>query len=75
MTVSLPSGFLGGLSVFEMPGIGTAVVDPIRAKDHNLMVAIPALAVLFVIALMPAVDLLHAAIDPRLEEPTNAGTG
>ena len=70
---------IGGLIivevVFEMPGIGSAVVDAIRAKDHNVIVAILALAVMFAIALTAAVDLLHVVIDPRLEEPTNAGPG
>ena len=36
---------IGGLIIveviFEIPGIGSAVVDAIRAKDHNVIVAIP----------------------------------
>lgn len=70
---------IGGLIIveviFEIPGIGSAVVDAIRAKDHNVIVAILALAVLFAIAATAVVDLLHVVIDPRLEEPTNVGPG
>jgi ABC-type dipeptide/oligopeptide/nickel transport system permease component len=70
---------IGGLIIveviFEIPGIGAAVVDVTRAKDHNVIVAILALAVLFAIAVTAAVDLLHVAIDPRLEGPTNSGPG
>ena len=70
---------IGGLIIveviFEIPGIGSAVVDAIRAKDHNVIVAILALAVLFAIAVTAAVDLLHAVIDPRLDEPTNPSIG
>jgi oligopeptide transport system permease protein len=70
---------IGGLIIveviFEIPGIGSAVVDAIRAKDHNVIVAILALAVLFAIAATAVVDLLHVVIDPRLEEPTGADPG
>lgn len=61
--------------IFEIPGIGSAVVDAIRAKDHNVIVAILALAVLFAIAVTAFVDLLHVVLDPRLDEPTNPSIG
>ena len=70
---------IGGLIIveviFEIPGIGSAVVDAIRAKDHNVIVAILALGVLFAIALTAVVDLLHVVLDPRLDEPVNPSIG
>jgi oligopeptide transport system permease protein len=62
---------IGGLilveAVFEIPGVGGVVLDAIRAKDHNVIVAILWLAVLFSIAANATADLLHPAIDPRVE--------
>jgi oligopeptide transport system permease protein len=70
---------IGGLIIveviFELPGIGSAVVDAIRAKDHNVIVAILALAVMFAIAATAIVDLLHVVIDPRLEETYDVKPG
>lgn len=62
---------IGGLiiveAIFEMPGIGAAVLDAIRAKDHNVIVAILCVAVLFSIAANATADLLYPVIDPRIK--------
>jgi ABC-type dipeptide/oligopeptide/nickel transport system permease component len=69
---------LGGLIivevVFEIPGIGAAVVNGIVWKDHNLIMAIFTLGVLFSIASNAAGDALTAAADPRVGASAFAGS-
>ena len=68
---------VGGLiiveTIFEIPGIGTVVVDAIRMKDHNVIVAVLTLAVVFSIIANAAADLLHPVIDPRVRSAGVAG--
>lgn len=64
-------GLLGGAivteSVFSMPGLGTYLVNAIRAKDiPAVMGTAVVLAVVFCIVML-IVDLLYAVIDPRIK--------
>jgi oligopeptide transport system permease protein len=69
---------LGGLiiveAVFNIPGIGASVVDAIEWKDHNLIMAIVTLGVVFSIASNAAGDVLCAAADPRVGTSALAGS-
>lgn len=61
-------------TVFEVPGVGAAVLDAIRMKDHNVIVAILTLAVVFSIVANAISDLLHPVIDPRVRTTGTPGS-
>ena len=71
--LSLPT-LLGGAAVvefvFSWPGIGSAMVDAIRARDYPLAMAITALSSTFVVFGNLVADVSTAAMDPRTEAKT-----
>lgn len=56
-------------NVFALPGLGRLVFQAISNRDLPLVQAIVMLLAAAVIAINFAVDLLYAAIDPRLKDP------
>jgi peptide/nickel transport system permease protein len=63
-------GLLGGSvvteAVFNIPGIGTLLVNSIGNRDYPVVQAVILLAAVFYILLSLAVDLLYAAVNPRV---------
>jgi len=64
------AGLLGGAiiteSVFSLPGIGTLAVSAVVDPDLPVLVGVTLIAAFFVIVANLIVDLLYAAIDPRV---------
>lgn len=62
---------IGGLiiieAIFGIPGLGSLVFRSILAKDHNVIVGVLAISVLFGILSSTIADLLMAKIDPRIQ--------
>jgi oligopeptide transport system permease protein len=63
-------GLMGGAivteSVFNLPGIGRAVFDAVRAQEGAVVVGIVTLLVFFFIFFNLVVDVLYAVLDPRI---------
>lgn len=59
--------------VFAWPGLGRATFDAILARDYPVILAITALTAMVVIASNFMADVLHAAVDPRVREPSQGG--
>ena len=63
-------GLLGGAvlteSVFGLPGIGRRAVDAVLAVDLPMIMGVTLFAAFFIITANIVVDLLYAAIDPRV---------
>ena len=61
---------LGGTVItettFGLPGLGRAAVDAVRAGDLPMIMAMVLVAAVFVVLANLLVDLLYAAIDPRV---------
>lgn len=61
---------IGGLivveAIFDIPGIGSLVMDAILAKDHNVIVGVLVIAVAFGVLSSTAADLIIPMIDPRI---------
>jgi peptide/nickel transport system permease protein len=64
------AGLLGGAiiteSVFSLPGIGSLAVSAVINPDLPVLVGVTLLAAFFIIVANLIVDLLYAAIDPRV---------
>jgi peptide/nickel transport system permease protein len=54
-------------TVFGWPGLGRLAFEAVQQRDYNLLLGILFLSSLLVIAVNIAVDLLYAALDPRIE--------
>jgi peptide/nickel transport system permease protein len=54
-------------SVFGWPGLGRLAFESVQQRDYNLLLGILFVSSLLVIAVNLAVDLLYAALDPRIE--------
>jgi oligopeptide transport system permease protein len=63
---SLMGGAIVTESVFNLPGIGRAVFDAIRAQEGAVVVGIVTLMVFFFIFFNLVVDVLYAVLDPRI---------
>jgi ABC-type dipeptide/oligopeptide/nickel transport system permease component len=63
-------GLLGGAivteSVFNLPGMGRALFDSVRAQEGAVVVGIVTLLVFFTIFFNLIVDVLYAVLDPRI---------
>ncbi len=63
-------GLLGGAvvteSVFNWPGLGRMLVDAVRTRDYPSIQSLVLLAVLCVVLVNLAADLLIAGLDPRI---------
>jgi ABC-type dipeptide/oligopeptide/nickel transport system permease component len=53
-------------TVFNLPGLGRAVYDSIRAQEGAVVVGIVTLMVFFFIFFNLVVDVLYAVLDPRI---------
>lgn len=53
-------------TVFSWPGVGTAAVTAIGARDYALVQAVVLVVSLFFVAVNLMIDLLYAYIDPRI---------
>lgn len=64
------AGLLGGAvvteAVFNLPGIGRLAIDSVTDYDLPVIVGVTMVAAVFVIVANLIVDLLYAAIDPRV---------
>jgi peptide/nickel transport system permease protein len=54
-------------SVFGWPGLGRLAFEAVQQRDYNLLLGILLMSSLLVIAVNLVVDLLYAALDPRIE--------
>ncbi|HEX2074301.1 MAG TPA: ABC transporter permease [Geodermatophilus sp.] len=53
-------------SVFNLPGIGRAIFDAVRAQEGAVVVGIVTLMVFFFVFFNLVVDVLYAVLDPRI---------
>ena len=69
--VRIGRSLLGGAvlveTVFGWPGLGRLAFEAVIQRDANLLLGILFMSSLLVIAVNIAVDLLYAALDPRIE--------
>tara|TARA_B100001750_G_C15448689_1_gene567694 strand:- start:996 stop:1367 length:372 start_codon:yes stop_codon:yes gene_type:complete len=63
----LISGSVVTESVFNIPGLGTGLLDAARNRDYNIVQLFVVIMVLIVMATNLVVDLLYAWIDPRIK--------
>jgi peptide/nickel transport system permease protein len=56
-------------TVFQWPGLGLLFWQAVRAADGPIMAAVLLLVGLTFVALNLVVDILQAALDPRLRRP------
>ncbi len=63
---SLMGGAILTETVFNIPGLGLAVFDAVQAQEGTLVVGIATLLVFFYIFANLIVDVLYAALDPRI---------
>jgi len=61
-------------TVFGWPGMGSLALEAVMARDFRLLLGVLLLASLVVIVANVLVDLLHAAIDPRMSVASRAAT-
>ena len=59
-------------TIFNIPGLGRLAIDSIFARDYPVAMAIVILFTAFYALINLAVDLLYAAIDPRIRTRTMA---
>jgi peptide/nickel transport system permease protein len=57
-------------TVFAMPGLGSLMVESIRARDFIVVQAMVALIGLIYVVINGAIDVLYAIIDPRVSHAT-----
>jgi oligopeptide transport system permease protein len=63
---TLMGGAIVTESVFNLPGLGRAVFDAIRAQEGAVVVGVVTLFVFFFIFFNLVVDVLYAVLDPRI---------
>jgi peptide/nickel transport system permease protein len=54
-------------TVFSWPGLGRLAFEAVLGRDYNVLLGVLLLSSLFVIVANILVDLLHTALDPRIE--------
>ena len=64
------SGLIGGAVVievvFNLPGIGSVLVNAVEAKDYPIIQATAMLFAIFVVVVNFLTDVLYGVIDPRI---------
>jgi peptide/nickel transport system permease protein len=55
-------------TVFGWPGMGRLALDAVLDRDFNLLLGILLLSSVLVIVANAGVDLLHAWLDPRIQD-------
>jgi peptide/nickel transport system permease protein len=77
LMVILP-GLVGGSVIveqaFSWPGLGRLYVASIEARDYPVVLGLTLLSALVVLAAQSLVDLLYAAVDPRIRDRFLEGT-
>ncbi len=53
-------------NVFSLAGLGTLLIDSIKGSDYNIVQAITMLLILIFLVISTVVDIIYAAIDPRI---------
>lgn len=53
-------------NVFSLAGLGTLLIDSIKASDYNIVQAITMLLILMFLVISTVVDIIYALIDPRI---------
>ena len=66
LLIALVTGMIIVEQVFNLPGLGTLLVDSIRERDIALLQGITLLVAVFVVTTNLVVDLVCMFIDPRL---------
>lgn len=59
-------------TVFSYPGVGTLMVEAVRARDTQVIVGVVMLIACSVVVMNIVVDLLYAALDPRIRVAAQA---
>ncbi len=54
--------------IFQLPGLGTLIVDSINSKDYLVIQAVSVLVVVAVALVNTAVDISYAFLDPRIRK-------
>ena len=55
-------------SVFSLPGMGTYILQAIRGKDIPVVMSSTVVLSVMFCVIMIFVDVLYAAVDPRIRE-------
>ncbi len=55
-------------SVFSWPGLGRLALESVQARDFNVLLGILLISSLLVIVANVLVDVLHARLDPRIQQ-------
>ena len=55
-------------SVFSWPGLGRLALESVQARDFNVLLGILLISSLLVIVANVLVDMLHARLDPRIQQ-------
>ncbi|GAB3300951.1 ABC transporter permease [Geodermatophilus aquaeductus] len=63
---TLMGGAIVTESVFNLPGVGRAIFDSVRAQEGAVVVGIVTLLVFFFVFFNLVVDVLYAVLDPRI---------
>lgn len=58
-------------NVFNLPGLGTYILNAIRSKDIPVVLSSTVVLAAFFCVVMVVVDLLYAVVDPRVRERYN----
>lgn len=66
LLIALVAGLIIVEQVFNLPGLGTLMVDSVRERDIALLQGITLFVSMFVVSVTLIVDLVCMAIDPRL---------
>lgn len=65
------AGILGGAivieTVFSWPGMGRLAFDAVMAREYTLLLGIMLVSSVLVICVNAIVDIIQAALDPRIE--------
>ncbi len=65
------AGLMGGAvvveTVFSWPGLGRLAYEAVMGRDFHVLLGILLLSSLLVVAVNAAIDILQAALDPRIE--------
>ncbi|MCC6779669.1 MAG: ABC transporter permease [Hyphomicrobiales bacterium] len=56
--------------LFSIPGIGSLLIQSVRAKDEMMVQGIVAVTVIFCVCVNLLVDVLYSLIDPRVARPS-----
>ena len=59
-------------TVFSLPGVGTLLIDGVKAGDYGVVQAVTLLLVFVFMSISMLLDLLYGVIDPRIREGKGA---